>query len=74
MTDNVNGVVYKRTCLPTDSIATFKPNDFPLTTLYDIPTFKLQINAINYQSVLIAPKKYYFLKMASSIKYYQATK
>lgn len=73
MTDN-NGFVYKRTCLPTDSIASFKPNDFAGYSSYDLTTFKLQVNAINYQSVILNSKKYYFLKMASSIKYYQATK
>ncbi|HXD91856.1 MAG TPA: hypothetical protein VNX01_01515, partial [Bacteroidia bacterium] len=48
MTDNVNGLVYKRTCLSTDTVANFKPNDFPISTVYDLPSFKLQISAIKY--------------------------
>lgn len=73
MTD-ANGFVYKRTALPSDSLATFKPNDFAGYSSFDLPSFKLQVNAINYQSTMVNSKKYYFLKMASSIKYYQATK
>ncbi|HKC69839.1 MAG TPA: hypothetical protein VKG26_16505 [Bacteroidia bacterium] len=73
MTDD-KGFVYKRTALPTDSLATFKPNDFLGYSSYDLTTFKLQVNAINYQNAIINSKKYYFLKMASAIKYYQATK
>ncbi|HTA61449.1 MAG TPA: hypothetical protein VK835_03295 [Bacteroidia bacterium] len=75
MTDD-KGFVYKRTCLPTVDSAAFRPNDFPTPFYanYDLATFKLQVNAINYQPAIINSKKYYFLKMASAIKYYQPTK
>lgn len=74
MTDD-KGFVYKRIpSLLTDTITSFKPNDFAGYSSYDLPTFKLQINAIKYNSTMVGTKKYYFLKMASAIKYYQATK
>jgi hypothetical protein len=77
MTD-INGLVYKRTALPTDVEATFTPNDFANTSSYDLASFKLQVNAIKYSHLDTVfggvSKRYYFLKMASSIKYYQATR
>jgi hypothetical protein len=69
-----SGFSYIRKAPATDSLAYFKPNDFLGYSSYDISTFKLQFNAIKYNSTMVGAKKYYFLKMASYIKYYQATK
>jgi hypothetical protein len=68
------GFSYIRTVPATDSLAMFKPNDFLGYSQYDLPSFKFQVNVIKYQDTLINAKNYYFLKMGSYIKYYQATR
>jgi len=71
---DASGFTYIRKVNATDSVANFKPNDFTGYPNYDITTFNFQVNAIKYQDTTIGAKNYYFLKMGSYIKYYNATK
>ena len=69
-----SGFSYVRKVASTDSVTSFKPNDFKNYPAVDRTTFNLQISPIKYQDTTIGSKNYYFLKMASYIKYYNATK
>ena len=74
MVDNT-GFYYSKTVSSKAITADFAPNDFASKPSFDISSFKLQINAINYDTAItVNSKKYYFLKMQSNIKYYGATK
>ena len=78
MADN-NGFFYRKVNLPTDSISNFTPVAFYKyfnghIPSYDISTLRLEIDAIKFNSTMVATKKYYFLKMASYIKYNQTSK
>ena len=72
-----NGVVASKMVAANAAQATFRRTDFRIftTTGYD-PTLPLilQINPIKYSDTTINTKNYYFLKMGSYIKYYQATR
>ena len=69
-----NGFAYRKTVAATDSVAKFAPNDFAGAGNYDISTFIMEISAIKYHNQQVSGKKYYFLQMASYLKYSQTSK
>jgi hypothetical protein len=67
-----SGFNYTRKTPATDSLANFKPNDFlgyPATNLDS--DFKMEMNLVNYNSVISGGKKYYYIRMGSYIKYWR---
>jgi hypothetical protein len=62
---------FVRKVAATDSLCLLIPNDFGNVLSYSLSNLTLQINAIKYSSAIISSKKYYFLRMASYIKYWK---
>lgn len=65
------GFKYEKKFAASDSLATFKPNDFKnMQTFSSTSDFMMEVNLIKYTAV-IPGKKYYYLKMASHMKYWR---
>ena len=54
----------------TDSIITIIPNELAGYPSYSTTNLTLQINVIKYNTTTVGTKKYYYLRMASYIKYW----
>jgi len=66
------GFKFIRKAPATDSITSFKPNDFLGYPNYSTASdFKMEINCVSYNSVLAGGKKYYYIRMSSWVKYWR---
>ncbi len=51
----------------------FRPIDFWGAPGYTLANLTMQVNAVKYSNVTVGTKKYYYLKMASYIKYWKSS-
>jgi hypothetical protein len=66
------GFSFEKKFAATDSLATFKPNDFLNLPTYSINSdLMMEYNLIKYNSVSVSGKKYYYIKMATHMKYWR---